>query len=230
MYKTMLSQFNLKIVPHKRAKRMKLRYDASNECAVVTIPEYGNENEARLFAEKHLDWLIKQKRRSPERTLLMPGYVIPFKGDDHIIRHLPDHPAGIEISDYEILVGGTIEGLPKRIENYFKKLVRREIEAIAEEMALKTGKQFSRIQIRDTKSRWGSCSTTGTLSFSWRLIMAPCEILEYVVAHEVAHLSEMNHSSDFWHIVDQLVEDADRSRRWLKTEGQNLMLVLSENH
>ena len=102
------------------------------------------------------------------------------------------------------------------------------IEPIAYDMADIIKKKFKRIHIRDTKSRWGSCSSTGTVSFSWRLIMTPPKILEYVVAHEIAHLKEMNHSASFWHVVDELVYDAKISRKWLKNEGQDLMLITHE--
>ncbi len=224
-----LEEFQIKIKPHSRAKRMKLRYDASSECAVITVPIYSSVSDATRFARRHLDWLRTQKNTSPSRVLLMPGHIIPIQGRDKVIRHVPQDIPQVKISDHEIVVGGTLEGLPTRLENHLKKLARKEIEPIARNMATITYKHFKRIQIRDTKSRWGSCSSTGTLSFSWRLIMTPPEILEYVVAHEIAHLSEMNHSNRFWKIVDDLVIDAKKSRRWLRSEGQKLMLVLSEH-
>ncbi len=223
-----LEEFQLSIKPHSRAKRMKLRYDAASESAVVTVPLYSSDKEAKKFAEKHLGWLRKQKQSSASRKFLAHGTIIPFRGKDHAIQHDPTRSPTVQISNAEIRVGGIAHGLPKRLENYFKKKAKQEIEPIAVRMAEETGVTFKRIQIRDTKSRWGSCSTTGTLSFSWRLIMTPPEILEYVVAHEIAHLSEMNHSAAFWRIVDELVPNALSSRRWLRTEGHALMLILSE--
>ncbi|MCC3861907.1 M48 family metallopeptidase [Pseudemcibacter aquimaris] len=220
-----IHDFNPEIKYHKRARRIKLRYDAENGRAIITLPPFTSKRSALSFAENHIDWLIEQRDKSPDIILMKPGSIIPFLGIDKTIIHEPDFPARVIMTEDEIIVGGRIEGFGVRIENFLKKEARLLIEPIAHELADKTGKSFKRIHIRDTKSRWGSCSSTGTLSFSWRLIMTPPEILEYVVAHEVAHISEMNHSSAFWAIVDQLVDNSKKSRKWLKTEGQNLMLI-----
>lgn len=219
--------FIIEIKRHSRAKRMKLRYDASSGNAVVTMPPRSSERAAKKFAEKNILWLEKQRRSSPLKKLLLPGEIIPFQGVDHLIIHDADKRAGVEIISGEIIVGGTIEGFSVRLENFLKKQARSAIEPMAHNMAHSINQNFRRIQIRDTKSRWGSCSSTGTLSFSWRLIMTPPEILEYVVAHEISHLKEMNHSRTFWKVVDQLVSDAKTSRKWLKGEGQQLMLIFN---
>lgn len=213
--------------PHVRAKRMKLRYDASSDQAIITMPPRTNEREAINFAKRHLDWLEKQRENAPERIYLYPDYVIPYLGKNRQITHYPDEKADVTITDENIYVGGPTAGISVRLENYFKKQARKSIEPLARTMATQLGTRFRRIQIRDTKSRWGSCSSTGTLSFSWRLIMTPPEILEYVVAHEISHLAEMNHSPAFWRTVDLLVEDAQVSRKWLRTEGHRLMLILN---
>lgn len=211
---------------HKRAKRMKLRYDASGDQAVITMPPRTSEREAIKFATRHLDWLEKQREEAPERVYLYPDYTIPYEGKNRQITHYPDEKAGVTITEENIYVGGLTAGISVRLENYLKKQARSAIEPLANSMAPKLKTSFKRIQIRDTKSRWGSCSSTGTLSFSWRLIMTPPEILKYVVAHEISHLVEMNHSPAFWRTVDLLVEDAQISRKWLRTEGSQLMLIL----
>ncbi|MBT5074034.1 MAG: M48 family metallopeptidase [Kordiimonadaceae bacterium] len=223
------SGFKIEFKRHNRAKRMKLRYDASTGNAVVTMPPRSSERAAKKFAESNILWLEKQRRSSPHRKCLLPGETIPFEGIDHLIIHDPAKRAGVEIISEKIIVGGTIEGFSVRLENFFKKKARASIEPLAKNMALAINQSFRRIQIRDTKSRWGSCSSSGTLSFSWRLIMTPPDILEYVVAHEISHLKEMNHSKSFWDVVDKLVYDAKYSRKWLKgEEGQSLMLIISE--
>jgi len=220
--------FIIEFKRHSRAKRMKLRYDASTGNAVVTMPPRSSERAAKKFAEKNILWLEKQRNRSPQKKLLLPGETIPYQGTEHLIIHAPDKKAGVEILSCEIIVGGTIEGFSVRVENYLKKKARATIGPMAKNMAHRISQDFRRIQIRDTKSRWGSCSSSGTLSFSWRLIMTPPEILEYVVAHEVSHLKEMNHSKSFWHVVDQLVSDTKKSRKWLKHDGQCLMLIFNK--
>ncbi len=213
---------------HRRAKRMKLRFDASKGAGVVTVPSYCSKLEAYRFAGKHIDWLEEQKHVSPDRILLMPGSIIPLLGRKRVIRHKPDSLATVEVNDEEIIVGGPLEGFPVRLENHLKKLSKENIEPLAREFADKTGVKFKKIQVRDTRSRWGSCSTTGTLSFSWRLIMTPPDILAYVVAHEIAHLSEMNHSKAFWALVDRLVDNAKPARKWLRSEGQALMAIVGK--
>lgn len=213
---------------HHRAKRMKLRFDATSGSGIVTVPAFCSKLEAFRFAGKHLDWLEEQKETSPAKVLLLPDNIIPVLGNELLIRHLASNPAGVKIGHDEIIVGGPIEGFAVRLENHLKKIARQRIEPLALELAQTAGVSFKRVQIKDTKSRWGSCSSTGTLSFSWRLIMTPPEILKYVVAHEVAHIREMNHSEAFWNVVDQLVENAKPARRWLRSEGQALMLISSE--
>lgn len=220
-----LDSFSLIFKHHHRAKRMKLRYDAATDSAVITMPPRSKKSDAEKFALQNIEWLQRQRLKTPTKLYLFPGYTIYYRGKKHLIVHKPDRTGRVLVQNDEIIVGGPLEGLPTRLENYFKKQARIIIEPIAHKMADDVNKTIKRIQIRDTKSRWGSCSSSGALSFSWRLIMAPDEILDYVVAHEVAHLRELNHSREFWRVVDQLVNHARSSRKWLKTTGQELMLV-----
>lgn len=223
-----LDAFQVEFKTHKRAKRMKLRYDATKDCAIITMPPRSNKRDAHKFASRHISWLEEQRKSAPDRIFLAPGYFIPIEGIPFLVVHRPDNTGSVKMTDFEIIVGGNESGLSKRLENYLKKRARQRIEPLAQEMAQSIGESFRRIQIRDTKSRWGSCSSSGTLSFSWRLIMCPDNIIDYVVAHEVSHIKEMNHSPAFWHVVDQLVDDAKTSRSWLKNEGQALMMILTE--
>ena len=224
----MLGDFPVEIKRHIRSKRMKLRYDAANDCAIITMPPRAKDKDAFKFAKEHLPWLEKQRMMAPEVRYLAPDQVIPYLGVERTIIHDPDKSARVLITEDEIIVGGRTEGFSVRLENHLKKEARKIIEPIAYDMADIINKKFKRIHIRDTKSRWGRCSSSGTISFSWRLIMTPPEILEYVVAHEIAHLKEMNHSAAFWRVVDELVYDAKISRKWLKNEGQDLMLITHE--
>ena len=223
---TTINDFNPDFRPHKRAKKIKLRYDAKSDRAIITLPRFTSKRTALKFASNHINWLIEQRINSPKPVYLEHGSEIPILGFSKTIIHKPELPAQVDLTDDEIIVGGPLEGLSVRIENFLKKLARKKIEPLAIAMAQKTNKSFRKIYIRDTKSRWGSCSSSGNLSFSWRLIMTPPDILEYVVAHEISHLSEMNHSHNFWAIVDTLVPNALQSRKWLRKDGQALMLIL----
>lgn len=213
------------IRPHARARRLKLRYDAAKGAAVVTLPPGMKERHARNFVEQNREWLTNQMQKSPPSRQLVPGEQIPLRGENHLLVHVPDNPARITVENRHLLIGGRREGFEVRLQNWLKKQARLAVEERAGEMILKSGKKFRRISVRDTKSRWGSCSSTGTLSFCWRLILAPPEVLDYVVAHEVAHLHEMNHSAAFWRVVDELVPHAKKSRKWLRDHGPALMVI-----
>lgn len=122
---TDLNDFSLVFKRHKRAKSLKLRYDATNDQAVITMPFRSSEREAIKFASKHISWLNKQRSKAPARLYLLPGYTIPFKGIDRLIVHCADNNGRVKISDSEIIVGGTLEGFSVRLENYLKKIALR---------------------------------------------------------------------------------------------------------
>lgn len=217
--------FPLILRRHPRAKHLKLRFDPKTCSAILTLPAKISDRKALQFANKHQDWIREQYDKSPDITPLSAGEIIPLRGDDLEIIHAPHLSASIEQKDDRLIVGGPFPGFEVRLQNWLKKQARLALhEAVAiyePHIRLKPHK----IMVRDTKSRWGSCSSRKTLSFSWRLIMAPPHILHYVVAHEMAHLMEMNHGPDFWRIVEKLYPDWKEARRWLKAEGSRLMLI-----
>ena len=225
---TTINDFNPDFKTHKRAKRIKLRYDAINDRAVITMPRFTSKLSALKFATSNIEWLKEQRTKTPKPIYLIDGSIIPILGEMKKVIHDPILAARVNIDDQRIIVGGPKDGFSVRLENHLKKEALKTIEPMAQEMAMAINKKYKRIQIRDTKSRWGSCSSSGNLSFSWRLIMTPPQVLEYVVAHEISHLAEMNHSQRFWDIVDTLVSHAKPSRKWLKNEGQSLMMVLNQ--
>ncbi|MFN7613005.1 MAG: M48 family metallopeptidase, partial [Alphaproteobacteria bacterium] len=126
------------------------------------------------------------------------------------------------LKDEVLTISGEREEFTKRMTDALRKVAREEITTRALKMAKKTERRIQRITVRDTRSRWGSCSSTGNLSFSWRLIFAPVEVLEYVVAHEVAHLRYMNHSEKFWNLVSYLCPNYEAAKAWLKLHGKEL--------
>jgi predicted metal-dependent hydrolase len=119
-------------------------------------------------------------------------------------------------------VSGHFEHAPRRLENWLRKRAAEAIRARVDSHCESLGLSCRRIGVRDQKSRWGSCSSNGNLSFSWRLIMAPPHVLDYVAAHEVAHLREMNHSPRFWALVRRAVPEYEKAQGWLKANGQEL--------
>lgn len=214
---------------HPRARQLKLRFDAKSQSAQVTLPPDVSEKKALKFALKHEDWLQKQSDLTPKRIRFLPGETIPFRGIPHRILHDRDRPASVQATMQAmgrcLMVAGPGEGFEKRLENWLKKQARSSLLAAVDDFTPHVNPKPGRITIRDTKSRWGSCSSRKTLSFSWRLVMAPPEVLSYVVAHEIAHLAEMNHGPEFWKIVAELDPNWQASRRWLKSEGNRLMIM-----
>ncbi|MEP6830784.1 MAG: SprT family zinc-dependent metalloprotease [Rhizomicrobium sp.] len=190
----------------------------------VTAPSRGGAGPAMAFARGETQWIARQLQRMPKPVALMPGAMVPFLGTSHPIRHsLSRGPAPVWAADGAILVNGRVEHAPRRIADFFKREAKALLSARAIEYAARLGLRPSRVSVRDTRSRWGSCSQNGSLSFSWRLIFAPEFVRDYVVAHEVAHLKEMNHSARFWAHVATLSPDVDRARKWLRDHGRSLL-------
>jgi len=219
----------LRIRRNNRAKRLILRADPATGTAVVTCPPWVSDAEARAFAEKQAAWIRRRLQSAPPVVPFADGGEIPYLGQPHIIRHRPDRRGGVwtetDGAVAEIHVSGQAEHLPRRLGDWLKRDARRQIQPRVAAAAETLGVRAGRITVRDTKSRWGSCAANGNLSFSWRLGMAPERVLDYVVAHEVAHLREHNHSPRFWALVESLIDDMDDCRQWLRDEGAGLHLI-----
>ena len=222
------SDLTLILKPHSRARRLKLRYDAARQAALITMPPRTSAATAMAFVERNLDWLAKQQENFADQETLGPDRYLSFLGHDHLILHQPDQSGRVKREEGRIIVGGPEGGFDVRLLNWLKKQARHHLEQAVTEKAIALGVEYHRIRIGDPKSRWGSCSSRKTLSFSWRLIMTPATVLDYVVAHEVAHLREMNHSPAFWREVDRLVDHRQQSRRWLRQHGPRLMALQFE--
>lgn len=210
---------------HPRARRMILRLDRTGEGAVVTIPADADPADGVDMARRQSAWLRDRLQGAGRRVVFADGARIPYRGRDHAVRHRPEARGTVWLEDGEIHVAGAGEHLPRRLGDWLRKQARAEIGGLVHAKAAALGKTPGRITIRDTRSRWGSCSATGGLSFSWRLIMAPPPVLAYVVAHEVAHLAHMNHGPAFWAAVDGLGVDRADAQAWLKRHGGDLHRV-----
>ncbi len=207
-----------------RARRIIMRVHSDTGEVTITAPSRGGAGPALAFARGETQWIARQLQRMPAPVALMPGATVPFLGVAHPIRHsLSRGPAPVWIADGVILVNGRAEHAPRRLADFFKREAKSLLSARAMEYAARLGLRPSRVGVRDTRSRWGSCSQGGSLSFSWRLIFAPEFVRDYVVAHEVAHLKEMNHSARFWAHVATLSPDVERARKWLRDHGRGLL-------
>ena len=212
----------LTVQKSRRARRISLRLDAASGGAVLVLPLHLPMAAGLAFAHQNAGWLAERHARLPSAVALADGAQLPLLGLDHVLRHRPDGRRGVWIEDGAICVSGAAEHFRRRLNDWLRERARDEILHYARPMAADLGVPLRRITLRDTRSRWGSCSRTGDMSFSWRLILAPREVLAYVVAHETCHRLEMNHSPAFWRLVERLAPGAQGFREWLKREGARL--------
>lgn len=219
----------LRIVENQRARRLTLRIDAGGRGLRVTVPLGIASSEVERFLARHQGWLEQRLAKLPDRPQLRPGVSIPLRGVPHRIVHEPS-PRGtvrLEAGDDgpEIVVHGDRRHLPRRIADFLKREARREIETLVAKHTATVGRKAKAIRLKDTSSRWGSCTADGTLSFSWRIMMAPGPVIDYLVAHEVAHLREMNHGPRFWKLCHELCPGTERCKAWLKRNGTALQAI-----
>jgi predicted metal-dependent hydrolase len=221
------TEIRIRLRPDPRARRYLLRVPPDFSGPVLTVPRGGNLKNAERFARQHIDWLLERLDTRPDFTALLPGNSVPLRGEDHLIlatRRL----RGLVTTGTDdngrltLQVPGEADHIPRKLTTWLKSQAREDLTRTAQGHADKIGKRISAISIRDTRSRWGSCTSKGRLSFSWRLILAPPEILDYVAAHEVAHLKEMNHSARFWAVCRELAPHTPGARQWLKEHGHTL--------
>lgn len=214
------------------ARRFTLRIRAATRDVTLTMPRRGAISDARDFAERHAAWIGARLNRLPKPVPFEHGEVIPFRGEPHVIVHRPlqrgtvwieeSAPEHRDLAPHSICVAGGQEHVARRVFDFLKASARRDLEESVRRHANAIGKQPRSVTLRDTSSRWGSCSATGGLNFSWRLIFSPPVVLDYLAAHEVGHLVHLNHSPKFWKIVRALAPETDRAEAWLSTHGSSL--------
>ena len=214
-------EVELKIRRHPRARHLILRIDDAGEGAVITMPMRATVREALKMAKDKSDWIMNGLSACPKRKQFMDGAIIPFRGTDYVIRN-PSNAMGVNIIGGEIIVGGKPEHLARRLRDWLVKNARTEINSLVVEKTKLIDKKAGRITLRDTRTRWGSCGPTGNLNFSWRLILAPSYVLDYLVAHEVAHLVHHNHSNNFWQLAEKIAADMKSAHSWLDVNGKTL--------
>ncbi|MBM3490315.1 MAG: M48 family metallopeptidase [Alphaproteobacteria bacterium] len=201
---------------------MGLRIDDSLGRPVLVLPSRRSVAEGLRFAESRAQWLQHSLSRLPPHVAFVDGARVPYLGLPHLVRHRPRARAPVLRHDGEIKVAGQPQHLGRRLTEWFRAEAKRVIGARARRMAERINKTVTRIAIRDGRTRWGSCSPNGSLSFSWRLMLAPPFVLDYVIAHEVAHLVEMNHGPRFWRLVERLCPQQEAAQHWLREHGSGL--------
>ncbi len=204
-----------------RARRFTLRLEPSGEGAVLTLPPGVAMAEARMFLMRQSDWLARALARHPGRVVVGDGTRLPVAGEEVEIAVVDGPRRAPRLEGGRLIVPGP--GAPgPRVAAWLKTRARDALAPAATGYAAMLGRRATAVSLRDTRSRWGSCSARGRLSFSWRLAMAPPEVLDYVAAHEAAHLVEMSHGARYWELVERILPGYRRHRAWLKREGRRL--------
>ena len=219
--------YDVTVRRHPRARRYTLRVRDRDREIIMTIPPRGSLRQARDFAERNADWIAARVKRIPDRVPFAGGETIPLRGVPHRIAHRPKARGTVwtETDDEGVAllcVAGGAGHIGRRVRDFLKREAKGDLSAATKRHAIALDVAIERIGVRDTLSRWGSCSSDGALSYSWRLILAPPFVLDYLAAHEVAHCRELNHSARFWRVVDQLTPERRRAEAWLKTHGNSL--------
>ncbi len=209
------------------ARRITLRVSQATGEITLTLPERADFAAGCDFAERHGGWIAARIAKRPLSTPFEPGATVPLRGVPHRIVHW-SRVRGLTRAAVDqdgapiITVSGESAHVARRVTDFLRRAALADLEEAVVRHTAALGIPARRITIRDTTSRWGSCSSKGYLSFSWRLIMAPPLVLDYLAAHEVAHLKEMNHSHRFWALTHKLCPRTEEAEAWLKRHGASL--------
>ena len=210
----------VRVIRRRGARRLTLSVSRATGDATVTIPPRAPMAKVEAFVSSRRDWLAARIEALPAAIPFEDGMDLPYRGRS--VRVARRDGRGVQLMGERIEVSGSAQALPDALERWLRGQARTRLNARSEAHARALGVAFGRIAIRDTRSRWGSCSTSGTLSYSWRVVLAPDPVLDYLAAHEVSHLREMNHSTRFWRHVRSLCPGYRDAREWLRENGTEL--------
>lgn len=191
----------------------------------MTLPTRATRKAGMALVMGHAEWISNRLAALPEAVEFVDGASVPIGGLPHRIRHAPKVRGGAFLLEQELHVTGAIEFLPRRVRDFLRHEARRRLGALVAVKAGLIGVLPKRVTIKDTTSRWGSCAPDKSLALSWRLVMTPSFVQDYVVAHEVAHLRHMNHGPKFWTLVDELTPHTRAAIPWLRAEGSRLLRI-----
>jgi predicted metal-dependent hydrolase len=233
-------EYTLRRSARARHARLSIRPDGE---LVVTLPDRAPERWAEELVETRRDWVVQHQdrlrsevARFAARPALDDGRQIPLGGLSHrlVFAPLPGdrkrtrivHDDTAEPTLRLELARGDVRPAATILESWLRGEARDAIERRVAVRARDLGVEITNLAIRDQRSRWGSASRNGTVSFNWRLILTPAAILDYVVVHELAHLKQFGHGKRFWGLVRALVPDTDAARRWLRSHEPDLRRAL----
>ncbi|MEM7506552.1 MAG: SprT family zinc-dependent metalloprotease [Pseudomonadota bacterium] len=214
-------QVAVRLQVNVRARRFTLRLGQPGDGPVLTLPPGVPKGEARMFLLRQSDWLRRALDRQPDQVIVRDGTHIPIDGSPRLVQVTDGPRRAPRLEEERLLLSN--HGAPgRRIAAWLKTRARDRMVPQVHSHAAELGRKVTGISLKDTHSRWGSCSSNRRISLSWRLAMAPLEVQDYLAAHEAAHLVEMNHSAAYWAVLARLMPEFERPRRWLKHEGREL--------
>ena len=217
---------DVEIVRNARSRRAKLSVDPASGRVRLTLPPRAPLKAALRWASEQRDWIDRQRARLPQARPFVPGAMLPFDGMELRIDWAETRPRTVRRDGDALLCGGPLDGLARRIELWLKREALRVLSAETAEFAARAGVTISKVAIGDAKARWGSCTSSGVIRYSWRLMLAPAFVRRSTVAHEIAHRRHMDHSPAFHALADALTEgDPAESRAWLRAHGAALHWV-----
>lgn len=220
----------IEVVRNARARRARLSVDSATGRVRLVLPLRAPLKTALAWAEEKAGWIAEQRARLPQAQPFAPGGVIPFGDSELTIVWDERAPRTVKRDGTRLLCGGTLDGLSRRISTWLKREALRVLSAETAEFAARAGVTVTKVAIGDPRTRWGSCASSGTIRYSWRLILMPDFVRRSTVAHEVAHRLHMDHSARFYRVLEMLDErDPDESRRWLRANGAALHWVGRES-
>ncbi len=217
-------EISVTLRPSARARRLSLRVSRLDGRVTLTLPKRARHGEAVAFVQEKADWIRRNVADIPAQVVPRPGGNVLFAGTPHAL--VASGGRAARLGDGVIhLPLSSPDKTGARLAALFKHHARLRLRDASDGYAAALGRSYCGITLRDTRSRWGSCSSEGRLMYSWRLIMAPPQVLDYVAAHEVAHLAEMNHSPAYWAGLARLMPDYKAPRLWLRKNGADLHAV-----
>ena len=216
--------FPLKVIKSPRAKRLTLKVDSKERQAILSIPPRCTQKQAIAFVRTHQEWILNGLKNLPQIQKFTSGQSISLFGKKILIQHAPEKRWGARIEKDILYVSGGSEFTHRRVKDFIKKEAQKKFLSLSQKLATKINCSVNDVVIKDTKSRWGSCSSLNNINYNWRLALAPQEVIDYIVAHEVSHLAHQDHSEEFWECVATLCPNYETGQEWLKQHGKELYI------
>jgi len=216
------TEYKIFLKTNNLAKRLILKADPVTAQIILVKPQRTSKKKAIEFAIKNSKWIENEIKSFKPKIDFIAGSLIPILGEPCELTHIESKLNNVSKEGPKIIITCKKEDMPEKLRNWIKQEAKEIITNVAKTYSDKVSKKFRRLSIKEMNYRWGSCSKEGNLNFSWRIFMTPRRVFDYIIAHEVAHLVELNHSMRFWKTVDLLNNDRLFATKWLKENNEQL--------